>query len=77
MQWTSARVSVTESAPQLQADAHGGLSKFVVPEVEDYLDCAILQRGCEVLSCAACGLSRVVALSCKRRGFRPSCCGGA
>ena len=58
-----------------QADAHGGLPKFVVREVEDYLDCGILERGCVVLGCAACGLSRVVALSCKRRGFCPSCCG--
>ena len=58
-----------------QADTHGGLPKFVVREVEDYLDCGILTRGCVVLSCGACGLSRVVALSCKRRGFCPSCCG--
>ena len=58
-----------------QADEHGGLPKFVVREVEDYLDCGILSRGCVVLSCGACGSSRVVALSCKRRGFCPSCCG--
>jgi hypothetical protein len=31
-----------------QADEHGGLPKFVVREVEDYLDCGILERGTTV-----------------------------
>jgi len=51
------------------------LPTFVVREFEEYLSCGILERGCLHLVCRACGYSQVVALSCKRRGFCPSCLG--
>jgi hypothetical protein len=53
----------------------GGLPKFVVKEFEEFLKCGILEAGCLHLTCRSCGYSEVVALSCKRRGFCPSCLG--
>ena len=58
-----------------RADEHGGLPEFVVREFEDYLDCGRYERGCVVARCQGCGHERVVGLSCKHRGFCPSCCG--
>jgi len=58
-----------------RADEHGGLPEFVVREVEDYLTCGILEHGCVVTRCSGCGDEQVVGLSCKHRGFCPSCCG--
>ncbi len=53
----------------------GGLPRFVVREFEEYLRCGILEEGCLYLVCRQCGLSQVVALSCKTRGFCPGCLG--
>ncbi len=53
----------------------GGLPRFVVREFEEYLRCGILEEGCLHLVCRQCGLSQVVALSCKKRGFCPACLG--
>jgi hypothetical protein len=58
-----------------RAEEHGGLPDFVVREVEDYLTCGILEHGCVVTRCRDCGHERVVGLSCKHRGWCPSCCG--
>lgn len=58
-----------------QAEQTGGLPRFVVREVEDYLRCGRLEHGCLRLACRDCGFERLVALSCKRRGFCPSCLG--
>jgi hypothetical protein len=58
-----------------RADEQGGLPKFVVREVEQYLRCGILEHGCLLLACARCGFERLVGFSCKRRGFCPSCLG--
>lgn len=58
-----------------RAQEHGGLPDFVTREVEDFLTCGILDHGCVVCACRQCGRERVVALSCKHRGFCPSCCG--
>jgi hypothetical protein len=58
-----------------RAEAHGGLPDFVVNEVEDYLQCGVFEHGCVVARCSGCGHEQVVGLSCKRRGFCPSCCG--
>ena len=44
-------------------------------EVEEYLRCGILEHGCVRVGCARCGFERLVAFSCKRRGFCPSCLG--
>ena len=52
-----------------------GLPRFVVDEVEAFLRCGILAHGFIRVACDACRESRVVAFSCKRRGFCPSCLG--
>ena len=56
-------------------EAVGSLPKFVVRDVEEYLRCGILEYGFIRVQCAYCGFERLVALSCKRRGFCPSCLG--
>lgn len=58
-----------------RAEELGGLPRFVVREFEQFLKCGILSHGCLHLECRDCGHSLLVALSCKRRGFCPSCIG--
>jgi len=58
-----------------RANEAGGLPRFVTREIDDYLGCGILERGCLVVVCERCGFERLVAFSCKRRGFCPSCLG--
>lgn len=58
-----------------RAEQGGGLPRFVVREVEEYLRCGRLEYGCLRLACMQCGFERLVAFSCKRRGFCPSCLG--
>jgi hypothetical protein len=58
---------------------HGDLAialpKFVRKELEGYLTCGLLCCGFARLRCEGCEASRVVAFSCKGRGFCPSCLG--
>jgi hypothetical protein len=63
------------SAQPMRGLHAGGLPKFVIDEFEAYLRCGILEHGLAHLACSRCGHSIVVALSCKRRGFWPSCLG--
>jgi hypothetical protein len=57
-------------------EAGGGeLPAFVLDEIEAYLRCGIPVHGFLRVRCKDCGHSRVVAFSCKRRGFCPSCLG--
>jgi hypothetical protein len=49
--------------------------RFVERELRSYLACGILAYGFVRVHCDACGLDRVVAFSCKGRGFCPSCGG--
>ncbi len=51
------------------------LPGFVRKELSSYLECGLLCRGFARLRCGACAESRVVAFSCKGRGFCPSCLG--
>jgi hypothetical protein len=51
------------------------LPAFVVREVEAYLKCGILEHGLLRVGCPACGYEHLVAFSCKKRGFCPSCLG--
>ncbi len=69
--------AVAEHWPAFQerAEEHGGLPRFVVREFEEYLRCGILEYGCLHLVCRDCGHSELVAFSCKKRGFCPSCVG--
>jgi hypothetical protein len=56
-------------------DRGGGLPRFVRRELREYLSCGILARGFARVHCTDCGKDGLVAFSCKKRGFCPSCCG--
>ena len=60
-------------AERERADAP--LPSFVTDELRGVLDCGVLAKGCAHFRCGSCGLDRVVALSCKGRGFCPRCAG--
>jgi Putative transposase/Transposase zinc-binding domain len=51
------------------------IPKHARKELESYLDCGLLCRGFARLKCEDCGETRLVAFSCKGRGFCPSCMG--
>jgi ribosomal protein S27E len=51
----------------------GHLPGFVRQEFEDYLKCGLLQHGFLRVKCDGCLHEHLVAFSCKRRGFCPSC----
>ena len=51
------------------------LPQFVKSELEGYLECGMLCRGFARLRCGECAETRLVAFSCKGRGFCPSCLG--
>ena len=52
-----------------------GLPAFVEEEFRAFLRCGWLAGGFARFRCAGCGLDRLVAFSCKGRGFCPSCGG--
>ena len=58
-----------------RAAESGGLPKFVSRDFDEYLRCGVIERGLVHLACRGCGQAMVVAFSCKRRGFCPSCLG--
>ncbi len=49
------------------------LPDYVHQEFEDYLKCGRLEHGFLRVRCENCHHERLVAFSCKRRGFCPSC----
>ena len=49
--------------------------RFIEQELRAFLRCGILAHGFLRLRCDDCGHDRLVAFSCKRRGFCPSCGG--
>lgn len=51
------------------------LPAHVETELREYLTCGVLGNGFVRLQCEDCGKERVVAFSCKGRGFCPSCTG--
>jgi hypothetical protein len=51
------------------------LPRYVVKEFEEYLRCGRLENGLVRVWCEGCKHEIAVALSCKKRGFCPSCCG--
>ena len=51
------------------------MARFVEREIRAYLDCGILANGFLRVHCDDCGCDRLVAFSCKGRGFCPSCGG--
>ena len=52
-----------------QAEAGADLPKFVKDELDAFLECGILAHGFLRLRCGDCGHDKLVAFSCKRRGF--------
>jgi hypothetical protein len=56
-------------------DDAGGVPGFVQNELRDYLACGVLSGGFARFKCTACPFEHLVALSCKGRGFCPSCGG--
>jgi len=57
-----------------QARLGKNIPHFIRDEFEDYLKCGIPEFGIVRTYCHHCRYSGVVAFSCKRRGFCPSCC---
>ena len=49
------------------------LPRFIKDEFNAFLECGILAHGFLRLRCGDCGHDKLLAFSCKRRGFCPSC----
>ncbi|MBI4404035.1 MAG: transposase zinc-binding domain-containing protein, partial [Deltaproteobacteria bacterium] len=62
-------------AQAIEETGQGRLPTHVYREVEAYMDCGILACGFIRVRCRNCHYEKLVALSCKRRGFCPSCGG--
>lgn len=60
---------------QVEAETESGLPDFVKDEFDAFLECGILAHGFLRLRCVDCTHEKLVAFSCKRRGFCPSCGG--
>ena len=58
---------------ELLADQGRSLPHYVQREFDDFLKCGILEHGFLRVRCQDCRSERLVAFSCKRRGFCPSC----
>ena len=58
---------------QVEAEPGASLPDFVKDEVDAFLECGILAQGFLRLRCGECAHEKLVAFSCKRRGFCPSC----
>ena len=57
----------------VEAETGASLPQFVKEEFDAFLECGILAHGFLRLRCGDCGHEKLVAFSCKRRGFCPSC----
>ena len=67
---------ICEYWPEFQAElaGHGRyLPAYVTKEFDEYLKCGRLEHGFLRVRCEACHDEKLVAFSCKRRGFCPSC----
>src|SRR3954466_14677628 len=58
---------------QVETETGASLPDFVKDEFDAFLECGILAHGFLRLRCAQCAHEKLVAFSCKRRGFCPSC----
>lgn len=58
---------------QIEQETGAGLPQFVKDEFEAFLECGILAHGFLRLRCGDCAHEKLVAFSCTRRGFCPSC----
>ena len=67
---------VQEYWPEFQAELanHGKyLPTYVTKEFDEYLKCGRLEHGFLRVRCESCHDEKLVAFSCKKRGFCPSC----
>jgi ribosomal protein S27E len=67
---------VQEYWPEFQAELanHGKyLPAYVIKEFDEYLKCGRLEHGFLRVRCDSCRDEKLVAFSCKKRGFCPSC----
>ena len=55
------------------AEQGNALPAYVEKEFDAYLKCGRLEHGFLRVRCESCHFERLVAFSCKRRGFCPSC----
>ena len=58
---------------QVENEQDNELPYFVKKEFEEFLKCGLLSHGFLRLQCETCRQEKLVAFSCKRRGFCPSC----
>ncbi|AUX29006.1 MULTISPECIES: transposase zinc-binding domain-containing protein [Sorangium] len=74
---TGTRASVAARTPPRHAKPSWSPGPSGAPPAAaaPYLDCGLLCRGFARLRCERCEESRLVAFSCKGRGFCPSCLG--
>ena len=49
------------------------LPDFIKKEFEEFLKCGLPSHGFLRLQCASCKQEKLVAFSCKKRGFCPNC----
>ncbi len=56
-----------------EASTGSELPQFIKAEFDAFLECGILAHGFLRLRCGECGHDKLLAFSCKRRGFCPSC----
>jgi hypothetical protein len=56
-----------------EASTGAELPRFIKEEFDAFLECGILAHGFLRLRCGDCGHDKLVAFSCKGRGFCPSC----
>jgi ribosomal protein S27E len=57
----------------VRAETGQPLPDFVEKEFYEYLKCGVLAHGFLRVQCESCRHEKLVAFSCKRRGFCPSC----
>src|SRR3954469_10369544 len=62
---------------QVETETGAQLPKFIKDEFDAFLECGILAHGFLRLRCGDCGHEKLVAFSCKRRGFLPLVWGAA
>ena len=55
-----------------EASTGAELPRLITGEFDAYLECGILTHGILRLRCGECGHCKLLAFSCKRRGFCPS-----
>jgi hypothetical protein len=63
-----------DSFVQARESENRPLPQYVIDEFEAFIKCGIPTYGFLRLKCSCCAEEKIVAFSCKKRGFCPSCC---